>query len=46
MYKLYGFKGSGSASVECALEIARLPFELVSAASWEEASERAQSTLR
>jgi GST-like protein len=42
MYTLFGFMGSGSASVECALEIAGQPFELVSAASWEGTSQREQ----
>ena len=35
MLTLYGAKGSGSASIEAALEIARLPFRIVNAASWE-----------
>lgn len=39
MITLFGFKGSGSAAVECALELAGAPYRLVSAASWEAASE-------
>jgi GST-like protein len=35
MYTLYGFKGSGSASVEMALKVAGLPYRIVNAASWE-----------
>ena len=35
MYTLFGFKGSGSAAAECALEIAGAPFRIVEAASWE-----------
>jgi len=35
MYTLYGFKGSGSASVECALEMTGAPYRIVEAASWE-----------
>ncbi|SDX08500.1 GST-like protein [Collimonas sp. OK242] len=38
MYTLYGFKGSGSAAVELALELAELPYRLVDAASWEPGS--------
>jgi GST-like protein len=38
MYTLYGFKGSGSAAVELALELAGLPYRLVDAASWEPGS--------
>jgi GST-like protein len=38
MYTLYGFKGSGSAVVELALELAGLPYRLVEAASWEPGS--------
>jgi len=38
MYTLYGFKGSGSAAVELALELAGLPCRLVDAASWEPGS--------
>ena len=36
MYTLFGFKGSGSASVECALEMTGAPYRIVDAASWEE----------
>jgi len=35
MYTLFGFKGSGSASVECALEMTGAPYRIVEAASWE-----------
>lgn len=35
MYTLFGFNGSGSASVECALEMTGAPFRIVEAASWE-----------
>ena len=35
MYTLYGFKGSGSASVEGALEMTGAPYRIVEAASWE-----------
>ena len=35
MYTLFGFKGSGSASVECALATAGAPYRIVEAASWE-----------
>ncbi len=35
MYTLFGFKGSGSAAVECALEITGAPYRIVQAASWE-----------
>ena len=35
MYTLFGFKGSGSASVECALEMTGVPYRTVEAASWE-----------
>ena len=35
MYTLFGFKGSGSAAVECALELAGAPYRIVEAASWE-----------
>jgi len=38
MYTLYGFKGSGSAVAELALELAGLPYRLVEAASWEPGS--------
>ena len=36
MYTLFGFKGSGSASVECALEMTGAPYRIVDAASWEQ----------
>ena len=36
MYTLFGFKGSGSAAVECALELAGAPYRIVEAASWED----------
>jgi len=35
MYTLYGFRGSGSATVECALEMTGAPYRIVEAASWE-----------
>jgi GST-like protein len=35
MYTLFGFKGSGSATAECALEMAGAPYRIVEAASWE-----------
>jgi GST-like protein len=35
MIVLYGAKGSGSAAVEAALEIAGVPYRIVNAASWE-----------
>jgi len=38
MYTLYGFKGSGSAAVEAALEMAALPYRKIDAASWAETS--------
>ena len=38
MYTLYGYKGSGSAAIECALEVAGAPYRIVSAASWDSAS--------
>ena len=34
MYTLFGSKGSGSASVECALEMSGAPYRIVNAASW------------
>ncbi len=36
MYTLFGFKGSGSASVECALEMTGAPYRIVETASWED----------
>jgi GST-like protein len=38
MYTLYGFKGSGSASVEMALRVLGADFRIVDAASWEPGS--------
>jgi GST-like protein len=35
MYTLFGFKGSGSASVECALAMTGAPWRIVETASWE-----------
>jgi GST-like protein len=35
MYTLYGYKGSGSAAVEAALERIPVPYKLVAAASWD-----------
>jgi GST-like protein len=34
MYTLYGRKGSGSAAIEAALELAALPFTVIETASW------------
>ena len=36
MYTLFGFKGSGSAAVECALEMTGAPYRIVETASWEQ----------
>src|ERR1700740_3138590 len=36
MYTLFGFRNSGSAAVECALELTGAPYLIVEAASWEE----------
>ena len=36
MYTLFGFKNSGSASVECALEMTGAPYRIVETASWEQ----------
>ena len=36
MYTLFGSKASGSASVECALEMTGVPYRIVEAASWED----------
>jgi GST-like protein len=44
MHTLYGSQGSGSASVEAALEIGALPYRLVRASTWEPDS--AQAELR
>ena len=41
-YTLYGSRNSGSAAVEAALEIARAPYRIVSAASWDKTSARAE----
>jgi GST-like protein len=38
MYTLFGFKGSGSAAVETALEMTRAEYRIVEAASWEKDS--------
>src|ERR1700744_1415609 len=38
MYTLFGYRGSGSAAVECALELANAPYRVVSAASWDASS--------
>ena len=35
MYTLFGFKGSGSAAVECALEMTGADYRIVETASWE-----------
>ena len=35
MYTLYGKKGSGSASIQAALEIVGAPFRIVETASWD-----------
>ena len=35
MYALYGKKGSGSAAIEAALELAGAPYRLIETASWE-----------
>jgi GST-like protein len=42
MYTLFGTKGSGSAAIECALELCGQPYRLVAAASWESGSDIAQ----
>lgn len=39
MYTLVGFKGSGSAAVEVALESCGAAYRIVDAASWEPASD-------
>jgi GST-like protein len=44
MYTLYGYKGSGSAAVEAALERIPVPYKLVAAASWD--AESALDELR
>lgn len=38
MYKLYGYKGSGSAAVEMALNAAKAPYEVIDVASWDTSS--------
>jgi GST-like protein len=38
MYTLYGYKGSGSAAIECALEVTGVPYRIVAAASWDTSS--------
>ncbi len=35
MYTLFGYKGSGSAAIECALEVAQAPYRIIAAASWD-----------
>lgn len=40
MHVLFGYPGSGSAAIECALALAGLPVELRRAASWDPASEQ------
>jgi GST-like protein len=37
-YVLYGSRNSGSAAVECALELARAPYRIVSAATWDKSA--------
>jgi GST-like protein len=44
MYTLYGSRGSGSAAIEAALELAHLPYRSVRASSWE--ADSAQHELR
>jgi GST-like protein len=44
MYTLFGFRGSGSAAVECALEMAGAPYRIVQAASWETSPELEELT--
>ena len=39
MYTLFGFSGSGSAAVECALEMTGASYRIVQAASWEPSAE-------
>ena len=38
VYTLYGYKGSGSAAIECALDVTAAPYQLVAAASWDKSS--------
>ncbi|MGM9516239.1 glutathione S-transferase N-terminal domain-containing protein [Roseateles sp. DB2] len=40
MHVLFGYPGSGSAAIECALALADLPFEQRRAASWDPQSDR------
>jgi GST-like protein len=42
MYTLFGFKGSGSSAVECALEMTGAPYRIVQTASWEDNAELAE----
>ena len=42
MYTLYGSTGSGSAAVEMALQLCKLPFRLVEASSWQPESALAE----
>jgi GST-like protein len=42
MYTLFGFKGSGSAIAECALEMTGAPYRIVQAAEWAPDSELAE----
>ncbi len=39
MHVLFGYRGCGSAAIECALTLAGLPFELRQAASWDPLSD-------
>ena len=38
MYTLFGYKGSGSAAIECALEVTGAPYQVIPAASWDASS--------
>jgi GST-like protein len=40
MHKLFGYKGSGSAAIECALELANVRYQVINAASWAPDSSR------
>lgn len=42
MYTLFGFKGSGSAMVECALEFTGVQYRIVETASWVDNAARAE----
>ena len=44
MHTLYGYKGSGSAAVECALNLAQVPYQTIDAATW--AADSALDRLR